>query len=96
MYPSISPLCDRCKGVDGSLTDIFWLGPHIQKYWSEFSGVYGKDIPPDPDMALFGCSETALNYTSEEQLAMMLGMVAPKKMILTAWKSSTPLPEMAQ
>ncbi|KAF0039063.1 hypothetical protein F2P81_009547 [Scophthalmus maximus] len=73
----LSPQESRCKGVDGSLTDIFWLGPHIQKYWSEFSGVYGKDIPPDPDMALFGCSETALNYTSEEQLAMMLVLDLP-------------------
>lgn len=94
IYPAISPLCDRCKSADGSLTHIFWLCPHIQRYWSKifkwFSGVYGKDILPDPELALFGCSETALYFTSEEQQALMLGMVAAKKMILTDWKSSTP------
>ena len=36
-----------------------------------------------PSDGLFGCSETTLSYASEEQLALVLGMVAAEKMILT-------------
>lgn len=94
IYPSVSPLCDRCKTADGSLAHLFWLCPHLQKFWCEifqwFSGVYGRGIPPDPELALFGCSETASSYTPEERSALMTGMVAAKKMILLDWKSPTP------
>ena len=47
----------------------------------------GKDIIIDPQLALFGYSEKTIKYTHEEQKALMLGMVAAKKIILLNWKT---------
>lgn len=73
---------------------FFWLCPHQNNYWLEifwwFSGVFGKDNPPDPELAHFGCSEAVYIYTCGKQSALMLGMRAAKKMIPTSWKSPTP------
>ena len=55
----------------------------VDKIFQWWSGVCRKVIHPDPELALFGCSETALTYPFEEQSALMLGMIAAKKMILT-------------
>lgn len=93
IYPSVSPLCDRCRGAEGSLSHLFWSCPQLYTFWCEifkwFSKVYGLDIAPDPELALLGCSETALRYSSEIQQTLLLGMVAAKKMILLDWKSPT-------
>ena len=86
IYPTLSPLCDRCRGAEGSLSHLFWLCPHLHKFWCDvfqwLSLVYNLDIAPDPELALFGCSENAVRYSPEIQQALMLGMVASKKMIL--------------
>lgn len=48
------------------------------------------DISPDPELALFECAGSVLSYTSEEQLPLMVGD-CQKKIILSSWKSPTPL-----
>ena len=59
---------------------LFWLRPQLHKFWCDvfqwLSLVYKLDITPDPELALFGCSENALRYSPEIQQALMLGMVA--------------------
>ena len=64
----------------------------------KYSSGDGKNIPPDPEVALFGSLESASRYISEEQMSLMLGMVAAKTCILLDWKSPTPamLSEIAQ
>ena len=94
IYPAVSPLCDRCGGAEGSLSHLFWSCPRLHKFWCEIfqflSAAYEVDITPDPVLALFGCSESALELSTAIQQALMLGMVAAKKMILLDWKSPTP------
>ena len=67
IYPSLSPLCDRCGGAEGSLSHLLGLCPQLHKFWCDvfkwLSLVYNLNIAPDPELALFGCSENVLSGT---------------------------------
>ena len=47
-YPSVSPICDKCKSNDGTLLHLFWDCPLIYQFWSRifffFSGVYRRTL----------------------------------------------------
>ena len=95
IYPQASPLCDRCKASKGSLTHLFWLCPLLNNYWRNifdwYSKVYERAIDPGAELALFGCSESVLRSSYEEQQALMFAMVAAKQIVLTEWKWPPPL-----
>ena len=51
-YPSLSPICDKCKTNDGTLFHIYWLCPTIQIFWNNvfnaLSKILGRDFVPSP------------------------------------------------
>lgn len=93
MFPTVSAMCDKCSSAEGTLAHLFWFCPSLFSFWSAifkwFSKCYFKDIKPDHNIAVFGCSMD-LGYTTDLWLALQLGMVVAKKLILLTWKSTTP------
>lgn len=51
LFPSISPLCDKCKVSNGTLGHLLFFCPLLENFWSEsfqlYSTVYKKTIIPD-------------------------------------------------
>lgn len=92
-YPDVSPLCDKCKSAEGSLLHSFWECPLIQQFWSSifffYSAVYQRDIAPDRDMVLFGCSMETQSFPQQLRSALVLGTVVAKRLILAEWKTSS-------
>lgn len=93
IYPSISPLCDRCKSAEGSLAHLFWTCPSLYNFWSEifkwFSDIYNCEFKPDPNIALFGYSRSLLTQSFSVQNTFMYGVIIAKRLILRLWKSET-------
>ena len=91
MYPSISPMCNRCHSAEGSLSHLFWHCPILDTFWSKifnwFSTQLKENILPDPKLAVLGCSDNLASLTSNQNQILKLGMVAAKKIILLDWKS---------
>lgn len=91
IFPSISPLCDRCKSAEGSLSHLFWTCPKLHNFWCEifkwFSDVYDTEFKPDPSIALFGYSLLLLDQSLSVENTLMYGMVIAKRLILRLWKS---------
>ncbi len=94
LYPSISPLCDRCKSADGTYGHIFWSCPEVSEFWKGvfrlYSHTFENEINVDADLAIFGCSDQALTWPQNQQLSLVFGMVLAKRMILMEWKSTLP------
>lgn len=83
-----------CSSAEGCLAHLFWFCPKLFGFWSAifhwFSKCYSRDILPNQNLAIFGCSTETLCYTLDMQAALHLGMVVAKKLVLLAWKSTTP------
>ena len=58
IYPSIEPLCPRCRGQPADLIHMFWLCPNLSSFWvnvfNAFSEMFGTRFDPNPVCALFG------------------------------------------
>lgn len=93
IYPSTSPICDRCKMSEGTLSHTFWSCSSIIGFWSKifdfFSRAYKKPISPEPRLAMFGCVQTRTIPGIMRQ-PLELGMMVAKRLILKEWKSPTP------
>ena len=89
-YPSVSPLCPKCKSAEGSLGHLFWSCPKLTNFWSNifklFSDVYNCVITPDPYCALLGGVQDLSFLSHYQHKAMEYGMVIAKRNILTHWK----------
>ncbi len=92
IYNTISPICDRCKVTEGTLSHLFWFCPNLFDFWSSifdfFSKVFQKVVKPDPILAILGTSGVLNTFSSSQQQSLLLGMVLAKKIILLNWKSS--------
>ena len=75
IYPTVSPLCDRCKAADRSLTHLFYVLNCVFK--------------PEPEVALFGYSLSLLPQSIPVQHTIMYRMLIAKRLILMLWKSET-------
>lgn len=93
MFPTVSAMCDKCSSAERTLAHLFWFCPSLFAFWTAifkwFSKCYSEDVKPDHNIAVFGCS-MGLGYTTDLWLALQLGMIVAKKLILLAWKSTTP------
>ena len=91
IFDSVSPMCDRCGGAEGSLSHLFWYCPVLDNFWSDifnwFSKQYRVSIQPDCNLAIFGSSEGTTTLPSHCKQVLKTGMVAAKKLILLNWKS---------
>lgn len=91
IYPTVSPLCQRCKSADGTLAHLFWSCPKLYDFWCSvfqwFSDMYNCVFKPDPQVALFGYSMFLLPQSMRVQHTIMYGMVIAKRLILMLWKS---------
>lgn len=94
LFPSISPMCDKCKAGDGTLGHLFFLCPMLQTFWSDifklYSTVYKKILKPDILTVILGYSDQTLSCSKSLQQAIMFGMVIAKRVILKEWKATTP------
>ena len=94
IFPSVSPVCDKCNIAEGSLAHLFWFCPKLHNFWSDIfehlSKAYSRAIQPNHELAILGCSTETSDLLHDTQLALHLGMVVAKKLILLAWKSTTP------
>lgn len=94
IFPSVSPVCDKCHIAEGSLAHLSWFCPKLHNFCSaifeQLSKAYSSVIQPNHDLAILGCSAETSDLLHDTQVALHLGMVVDKKLILLAWKSSTP------
>ena len=94
IFPSVSPVCDKCSSAEGSLAHLFWFCPTLHSFWTAIfewlSLAYSTDIQPNHDLAIFGCSVTTTHLPRNVQMAWRTGMVVARKLILLTWKSTTP------
>ncbi len=47
-YPSVSPICDKCKSNDGTLLHLFWNCPLMYSFWSSIFSFFpglSRDTP---------------------------------------------------
>lgn len=90
-YPSISPICSKCKSAEGTLGHLFWFCPKLNQFWSDifkcFSEVYNCNISPDPLTAILGGSRHLSMLTNLHRKTIQYGMVIAKRNILSHWKS---------
>lgn len=79
LYPSISPLCDKCNGAVGTYGHIFWCCPEVSEFWKSIFRLYSQavemDFKTDAELALFGYSDQALISPKHKQLSLMFGMI---------------------
>lgn len=99
IYPSVSPLCIKCKSNEGTLAHLFWFCPKICKFWSEvfcfYSKVLKKDFPHDPLVAILGWAPSLETFSFNQIQSIQYGMTIAKKAILLMWnKESGPKFEM--
>lgn len=97
IYPTISPLCNKCKTLEGTLFHSLWSCIKIQPFWKcifkFLSEVYSVDLEPEPCIGLLD-AENAFCSKYQTQ-AISLCMLLAKKLILQMWKSdSVPTFEM--
>lgn len=89
IYPSVSPLCIKCKSNEGTLAHLFWFCPKICKFWSEVFCFYSKvlktDFPQDPKVAILGWSPSLVTYSLNQIQTIQYGMTIAKKAILLMW-----------
>lgn len=94
IYPAVSPMCDRCQVAEGTLSHAFCSCLKLQRYWEDifswYSVAYDHTLPPEMELAIFGYSDTVSSLPDHLQLALMLGMVVAKRIILKDWKATAP------
>lgn len=80
LFPSVSPVCDKCHIDESSLAHLFWsaIFEQLPKAYSRDINLTVSGPPLDAQQRLLICP-------------MHLGMVmVTKKLILLTWKSTTP------
>ncbi len=91
-YPSVSPMCDKCKVAEGTLAHLFWVCVQIQSFWIEifqfFAKVYNCVLLPDPMIAILGWSDLLESLSLKVRLPIQYGMIVAKKGILLLWKKN--------
>lgn len=94
IFPSVSPMCDRCKTNIGTLGHLFYMCPVLTNFWSGifcmYNSIYNVTIMPDVLIVLLGCSDQTSTLPSSIQQAIKFGMVIAKRVILREWKAVTP------
>ena len=90
----MSPVCDRCQGAEGTSSHSFWFCPKLHRYWQDifswYSAAYNLAVLPEVELAIFGYAGTVSSFPYYVQLALMLGMMVAKRIILREWKSTVP------
>ncbi len=77
-----------------SLGQMFWSCPKISNYWISvfqlLSEVLGKQLDPDPILAVFGVSSDNMDLSKNQHI--MLGFVSllARRLILLNWKQKDP------
>ncbi len=93
IFPSISTQCDRCNRAEGTLAHLFWFCPVLYVFWSKIlkfsSSAYKINIQFDHSLAIFGYSDVMDALPHTHQQALMVGMIAAKKVILAQLEIST-------
>uniref|UniRef100_A0AAR2LAI9 Reverse transcriptase domain-containing protein n=2 Tax=Pygocentrus nattereri TaxID=42514 RepID=A0AAR2LAI9_PYGNA len=91
IFESISPLCERCKIEEGSLTHMFITCPVLQTFWSRIfdwlSKILEIKLDFDPIIVICGCSALSSTFPYKIQQVVMAAMIVAKKLLLLNWKS---------
>uniref|UniRef100_A0AAQ5XLH4 Reverse transcriptase domain-containing protein n=1 Tax=Amphiprion ocellaris TaxID=80972 RepID=A0AAQ5XLH4_AMPOC len=91
IYPSVSPVCDRCNVSESTLSHAFWSCPSLAGFWCKifdfYSKAYKTPIKPDAGLAVLGCTQTTKTIPATMQQPLELGLIVAKKLILKEWKS---------
>jgi len=94
MYPSVSPMCDKCEVTEGTLFHAFWTCSSLTNFWSKifdwYSKAYKRHLQPEAGLAIFGCSQATRTIPTTMRQPLELGMIVAKRLILREWKSPTP------
>lgn len=92
-YPSLSPICDKCKTNDGTLFHMYWMCPKLQIFWNNvfntLSKILGRNVVPSPTLALFGLA-TGGNpqLTFSEQHMVGVALFLARRAILLRWRDA--------
>lgn len=94
IYPSVSPVCDRCNMSEGTLSHAFWACSSLANFWSRifdwYSKAYQRPLQPEAGLAIFGCSQITETIPTIMRQPLELGLIVAKRLILKEWKSPTP------
>ena len=92
-YPDVPPTCNRCKSSIGTLAHSFWACSKLYLFWKCifqcFSKAYGKNLAPNPLVAILGATSVLSSVNKFERRAVQFGMVIAKKLILRVWKTDS-------
>ncbi len=94
IYPQLDPTCSQCNRDPATLIHMFWGCPALSSLWSDifetFSCICGKDIRPDPIMAIFAVAQSGLKLSVAKSDAIAFMSLLARRLILLKWKSDTP------
>ena len=94
IYPSVSPVCDRCNVSEGTLSHAFWSCSSLTNFWSKifdwYSKAYKSPLQPEPGLVIFGCTQTMRTVPAAMRQPLELGLIVAKRLILKEWKSPHP------
>lgn len=73
---------------------MFWTCPVVGPFWSAvfdtFSFMCGKEIKPDPVIAIFGVASENLSLPPGQSDALAFSSMLARRLILLKWKSNKP------
>lgn len=99
IFPTINPLCDRCRNGVASLFHMFWSCSALDHYWKEifnaFSRIFSVTIQPHPITALFGVVIENSRLSVSDCHVIAFATLMARRSILLRWKDSIP-PSYAQ
>lgn len=91
IYPTVSPLCNKCKTVDGTLFHSLWSCSKIQPFWKGIfkflSEAHSINLEPEPSIGILGANSAFCNRYQTQSI--MFCMMLAKKLILQMWKADT-------
>lgn len=65
IYPTVSPLCNKCKTVDGTLFHSLWSCSKIQPFWKGIfkflSEAHSINLEPEPSIGILGANSAFCN-----------------------------------
>lgn len=90
LFPSVSPLCEKCETSEATLAHSFILCPKIENYWIDvfniISKILGFQVKPDPQIIIFNLSENLSGLSLSQQHFVNFCLISAKKCILMLWK----------